>query len=231
MSLSFVRPIARSCSSIGSASQAPRSCRYFCTIDVAAAGEAGDPRRRSGPPPRAAAPSGFSVPSTNPSRSRSSNDLKPCTSSTTWRCPRSRLDQPLRELEAQVQRGARGCGTAGRRASRRRVCRAPTKLAERMQPGRARAAEQPIPQPAADADDAGQPALGDAEADRPHQPARRPRAGRGLRPRRRRRRSARGRSPPRSAGSGRLAARLAARRPYSADPIRAGHARSLTIER
>ena len=51
--------------------------------DVAAAGEVRDPRRRSAAASTAAGPVGFSVPSTKPSRSRSSKYLKPCTSSTT----------------------------------------------------------------------------------------------------------------------------------------------------
>ena len=63
------------------------------------------------------------------------------------------------EVEEQV---------AGRR--RRDVPRA-GEPAERVQPGRARRAEQPVPDGSADADHAGQLALGDPEPDRAPQPA------------------------------------------------------------
>ncbi len=113
--------------------------------DVAAAGErrvlVADQRPRRA----AASPSGFSVPSTKPSRSRSSKDRKPCTSSTTCAWPRQPVHQPLRRARSTGRAGARGCGTAGRRASRGATCLAPANSGKRMQPGRARRAEQAVP--------------------------------------------------------------------------------------
>ena len=90
-------------------------------MDAAATtGEIGIPRRRWWSRGRATLPSGFSVPSTKPSRSRLSNYLKPCTSSTTVRAP---AVSPLTihgELSKHTSStSARECGTAGHRSGRR----------------------------------------------------------------------------------------------------------------
>ena len=67
--------------------------------------------------------------------------------------------QPLRELEAQVQ--AVGADVEQQVARRRRRAGAGRRrqLGERVQAGRPRRAEQPVPDAGADADDAGQLAL------------------------------------------------------------------------
>ena len=163
MSLSFVRPIARSCSSTGSASQAVEVVQVLLHDDVAAAGErrvlVADQDRVG-----AAAPSGFSVPSTKPSRSRSSKDLKPCTSSITRPSPEP-ARQPLGELEAQVE--AVGADVeqqvAGRRAA---VCRAPASSGNGCSSAGRGSPNSRSHTRGADAHHAGQLPLGDPEADR-----------------------------------------------------------------
>ena len=136
--------------------------------DVAAAGEAGSasPIRAAAP---AARPTGFSVPSTKPSRSRSSKYRNPCTSSTTVDRARQPGHDLAGEFEAQVhpvvpdmeqQVPGRGYGAVPVPAQLRNGCSSAGR-------GPANRRSQPCePDPG----DAGQARLGRAEPDRPLQP-------------------------------------------------------------
>ena len=95
-----------------------------------------DPRRRSGWRCRASGPSGFSVPSTKPSRSRLSKNRKPCTSSTTVIAPPSPSTSLAGQLEADVHRLGADVEQQIARGGRRVVPRA-VELDERVQFGRA----------------------------------------------------------------------------------------------
>ncbi len=128
------------------------------------------PRRRSTTAAAAAAPSGFSVPSTKPSRSRSSKDLNPCTSSTTRARPRA---------GPSAAAPARSTGPGdGRRMWKSRspgvltaVCTAPANSGSGCRPaGRGspkRRSQRSEPRPTTHVS----PRLGDAESDRSPQPA------------------------------------------------------------
>ncbi len=95
------------------------------------------PRRRSSPPRRPSSPSGFSVPSTKPSRSRSSKDRKPWTSSTTSRDARPAALSGAPRARSRGRAGGPGCGTAGRPASPvRRASRPRTRETGAARPGR-----------------------------------------------------------------------------------------------
>ena len=80
---SLVRPMTFSCSSVLSSFHAFISCRYFCTIryEPLMYGELDGAEMRTAF--SASLFSGFSVPSTNPSKSRLSKNLNPWVSSTT----------------------------------------------------------------------------------------------------------------------------------------------------
>ena len=200
MSSSLVRPIDPLLLLDRQRVPRPQVVQVLLHDDVAAAGE----RRVLGadqrPPRRPPGPAGFSVPSTKPSRSRTSKYLKPCTSST----DRHRAAEPVhdlrRQLEAQVQppgpdveqqvAGCRdrvvpapassrnGCSSAGRGP--------PNSRSQASRPDRRRRR---------------QAAVGVAETDRPLQPGRSAASSsRATAFSRRARRSPPGRSRPGSAG-------------------------------
>ena len=155
-------------------------------VHIAAAGEVGvlvadlgGGRRRSGP-------SGFSVPSTKPSRSRLSKNLKPCTSSTTVTAPAiASTILPASSKQTSIDSArmwnSRSPGVDGR------VVPAALDLDERVQLGRARSGEQPVPRVGADRGDHREPLGRVAEPDGAHQPRDVGRARRGRFARRRRR--------------------------------------------
>ena len=152
MSSSLVRPITRSCSSTGSAFQASRSCRYFCTIDVAAAGEVrvlvADQRGRDARP-RA----GRVLGAVDEAQQVALVEVLEAVHLVDARWPRrrSRSHQLRGQLEAQVhppgadveqqvaRRGRRRC--AGRRRARRNGCSS----AGRGPPNSRSQASEPMP--------------------------------------------------------------------------------------
>ena len=117
----------------------------------------------------AAGPVGFSVPSTKPSRSRSSKYLKPCTSSTTAACSPSRPRQLARPARSTGPSAGPGCGRADRRASRRTGA-ARRRTREAGAAPRAGGRRRAGPRTPSRCRRRTQLAVRDAEADRPAQP-------------------------------------------------------------